>query len=52
MKIALVQPARDRFDREKNIHTVARLLQQIRDVEIVCLPENWAGVVTFSEGRA
>jgi omega-amidase len=51
MKIALVQPARDRFDREKNIHTVARLLQEIRDVEIVCLPENWAGVVTFSEAE-
>ncbi|MCL6642279.1 MAG: carbon-nitrogen hydrolase family protein [Candidatus Bipolaricaulota bacterium] len=49
MKIALVQPARDRFDREKNIQTVRRLLGEIRDVEIVCLPENWAGVVTFNK---
>ncbi len=49
MKIALVQPARDRFDREKNVQTVTRLLEEIRDVEIVCLPENWAGVVTFNK---
>jgi predicted amidohydrolase len=49
MKIALVQPSRDRLDRAKNLQTVTRLLEQTRDVDIVCLPENWAGVVPFSE---
>ncbi|MCS6936226.1 MAG: carbon-nitrogen hydrolase family protein [Candidatus Bipolaricaulota bacterium] len=51
MKIALVQPARDRLDRAKNLQTVTRLLEQIRNVDIVCLPENWAGVVVFNEGE-
>ncbi len=51
MKIALVQPARDRLDKERNFQTVIRLLGNIRDVEIVCLPENWAGVVIFSEAE-
>lgn len=51
MKTALVQPARDRLDREKNLRTVTRLLGGIRDVDIVCLPENWAGVVMLSEAE-
>lgn len=51
MKIALVQPARDRLDREKNLRTVTRLLEGIHDVDIVCLPENWAGVVTLSDAE-
>ncbi len=48
MKLALVQPSRDRLDKAKNFQTVTRLLEKIRDVEIVCLPENWAGVAVFS----
>lgn len=51
MKVALVQPARDRLDKEKNLQTVTRLLEGIHDVDIVCLPENWAGVVTLSESE-
>lgn len=51
MRIAIVQPARDRFDKAKNLQTVTRLLEQIRDVEIVCLPENWAGVIILSEAE-
>lgn len=51
MKIALVQPSRDRLDRAKNLQTVTRLLGGIRDVDIVCLPENWAGVVILSEAE-
>lgn len=51
MRIALVQPARDRLDRAKNFQTVTRLLAEIRDVDLVCLPENWAGVVIFTEAE-
>lgn len=51
MKIALVQPARDRFDKAKNLQAVERLLKGIHGVEIVCLPENWAGVITLSEAE-
>lgn len=51
MKIALVQPARDRLDRVKNLQTVTTLLEKIRDAEIVCLPENWAGVVALTEAE-
>lgn len=51
MKIALVQPARDRLDKAKNFQTVEHLLKDIRNVDIVCLPENWAGVVTLSEAE-
>lgn len=51
VRLALVQPARDRLDKTKNFQTVERLLKEIRDVDIVCLPENWAGVVTLSEAE-
>ncbi len=51
MKIALVQPARDRRDKERNFQTIQHLLEGIHDVDIVCLPENWAGVVTVSEAE-
>ncbi|MCX8103903.1 MAG: carbon-nitrogen hydrolase family protein [Candidatus Bipolaricaulota bacterium] len=50
-RLALVQPARDRLDRAKNFQTVTRLLEQIRDADIVCLPENWAGIVILSEAE-
>lgn len=51
IKIALVQPARDRLDKAKNLQTVTRLLEKTRDVDIVCLPENWAGVVMLNEAE-
>lgn len=51
MKIALVQPSRDRLDKAKNFQTVERLLKEIHNVDIVCLPENWAGVVMLSEAE-
>lgn len=51
MKIALVQPARDRRDKERNFQTIKHLLEGIHHVDIVCLPENWAGVVTLSEAE-
>lgn len=51
IRVALVQPARDRLDTAKNLQTVERLLKEIRDVDIVCLPENWAGVVIVSEAE-
>lgn len=48
--LALVQPARDRSDKEKNLQTAERLLREIPDnTDIVCFPENWAGVVKFTE---
>lgn len=51
IRLALVQPARDRLDKAKNFQTVERLLKDIGDVDIVCLPENWAGVVMFGEAE-
>jgi predicted amidohydrolase len=51
IRLALVQPARDRFDREKNLQTAERLLQSVRDVDIVCFPENWAGIVKLKEAE-
>ncbi len=51
VRLALVQPSRDRLDKTKNFQTVTQLLQKIHDVDIVCLPENWAGVVTLSEAE-
>jgi predicted amidohydrolase len=51
VRLALVQPARDRRDKERNFQTIKHLLEGIHDVEIVCLPENWAGIVALSEAE-
>lgn len=51
VRLALVQPARDRHDKERNFQTIEHLLEGIHDVDIVCLPENWAGIVALSEAE-
>lgn len=49
MKIALVQFARDRVDREKNLSRMCSILSQLRDVDFVCLSEAWIGSLTLEE---
>lgn len=49
IRLALVQTARDRFDKTKNLRNTERLLKSIRNVDIICLPENWVGAVALEE---
>lgn len=51
IRLALVQTARDRFDKEKNLKNAERLLGGIRDVDIVCFPENWVGAVVLEDSE-
>jgi len=45
LRVALVQFGRDRLDKSKNINRMLSILSEIRDVDIVCLPEAWTGGV-------
>lgn len=49
MKIALVQFARSKEEKQENIERMIDLLEGINDVDLVCLPENWFGVEPLSE---
>jgi len=49
VKISLVQFARDRVDREKNLSRMCSILSQLRDVDFVCLSEAWIGSLTLEE---
>ncbi len=49
LRLALVQTARDRLDKAKNLKDSERLLHSIRNVDIVCFPENWIGTVVMEE---
>jgi predicted amidohydrolase len=45
----LVQFARGREDKRKNIERMLSILEGITDVEIVCLPEAWIGPFKIDE---
>lgn len=49
MKVALVQFARDRVDRDTNLSRMCSMLSQLRDVDFVCLSEAWIGSLTLDE---
>lgn len=49
LRLAIVQTARDRFDKARNLKDSERLLRTICDVDIVCFPESWIGTVVMEE---
>lgn len=51
LRVSLVQFARDRVDKTKNIEHMLSTLSEIKNTDIVCLPEAWIGGGFFLEEK-
>jgi len=51
LRIALVQFGRDDSNQPKNIDCMLSTLSEIKNVDIICLPEAWTGRGLFLEGK-
>lgn len=49
VRIALVQFARQKHAKEENVERMINHLDELNEVDLVCLPENWFGVEPLSE---
>ena len=51
LRISLVQFARDRSNKQKNVDRMLSTLSKIKNTDIVCLPEAWTGGGLFLEEK-
>jgi len=51
LRVSLVQFARDRADKTKNVDHMLSTLSEIKNTDIVCLPEAWIGGGFFLEEK-
>jgi len=51
LRIALVQFGRDELDKPKNVDRMLSILSEIKNADIVCLPEAWTGRGLFLEEK-
>ena len=49
IRLSIVQFARDKLNKEKNISRMTSLLKRIENTDIVCLPEMWMGAAILDE---
>lgn len=52
LRLSIVQFARDKLNRDKNISRMTSLLREIESANIVCLPEMWIGAAILDENEA
>ncbi|MFQ6080968.1 MAG: nitrilase-related carbon-nitrogen hydrolase [Candidatus Bathyarchaeia archaeon] len=51
LRVALVQFGRDELNKPKNVDRMLSILSEVKNADIVCLPEAWTGRGLFLEEK-